>query len=130
MTETVIKIYIKNDEDSIILEDNNIHVIADNKEYLCELSSINEMDLLTTDSGPFADDMCLVIFADNNFVFLVMSEHRCFRPFLFDQIGKVLPIAYQKIIDATTCTKKNIFEIYIKEDPGKISCMDKECLHE
>ncbi len=115
MTETVIKIFINNNEDSIILEGNKIHAIADNKEYICELSSINEIDLLTTDSGPFADDMCLAVFADNNIVFLVMSEHRCFKSFLFDQIGRVLPIDYQKIIDASTCTKKNIFEIFIRE---------------
>ncbi len=115
MRETVIKIFIKNNEDSIILEGNNIHAIADNKEYICELSSINEIDLLTTDLGPFVDDMCLAIFTDNNIVFFVLSEHICFKPFLFDQIGKLLPIDYQKIIDASTCTKKNTFEIYIRE---------------
>ena len=114
MTETVTKISIKNNEDSIILEGNKIHAFADNKEFLCELSSISEMDLLTTDSGPFADDMCLAVFADNNIVFFVLSEHICFKPFLFDQIGKVLSVDYQKIIDASTCTKKNIFEIYIR----------------
>ena len=115
MTETGIKIYIKNNEDSIILEDSIIHAVSDNKEYICELSSIHEMDLLTTDLGPFADDMCLAIFTDTNIIFFVLSEHRSFKPFLFDQIGKVLPIDYQKIIDASTCTKKNIFEIYIRD---------------
>lgn len=115
MIETGIKIYIKNNEDSIILEGCKIHIIADNTEHTCELSSINEIDLLTTDLGPFVDDMCLAIFTDNNIVIFVLSEHRCFRSFLFDQIGKVLPIDYQKIIDASTCTKKKIFEIYIRD---------------
>lgn len=115
MTETGIKIYIKNNEDSIILEDSKIHAVSDNKEYICELSSITEMDLLTTDLGPFVDDMCLVIFTDSNIVFFVLSEHKCFKQFLFDQIGKLLPIDYQKIIDGSTCTKKNIFEIYIRD---------------
>lgn len=114
MIETGIKIYIKNNEDSIVLKGSKIHAIADNTEHICELSSINEMNLLTTDLGPFIDDMCLAILTDNNIVFFVLSEHRCFKPFLFDQLGKVLPIDYQKIIDASTCTKKNIFEIYIR----------------
>jgi len=61
------------------------------------------------------DDMGLAVeFANNNVVF-IMSEHKCFSPFLFDQIGKVLPIDFQKVIDASVCTEKRVFEIYVKQ---------------
>ena len=29
-----------------------------------------------------------------------MVFDHCFKPFLFDQLGKVLPIDYQRVIDA------------------------------
>ena len=109
------KICIGSDKDSIYLTDDKIFVIVDLKEYEYELSSVQKMILLTTDMGPFYDDMGLAVeFANNNVVF-IMSEHKCFRPFLFDQIGKALPIDFQKVIDASVCTEKRVFEIYVKQ---------------
>ena len=36
------------------------------------------------------------------------------KSFLFDQIGKALPIDYEKIIEASACTENCMFEIYTK----------------
>lgn len=82
--------------DSICLVNNEILVVVNSKEYIYGLSSVNKMVLFTTDLGPFHDDMGLIIDVENNDEITIMSEHSCFSPFLFDQIGKALPIDFQK----------------------------------
>ena len=74
---------------------------------------------MTTDLGPFYDDMGLAVDVGNNTVIFIMSEHKCYSSFLFDQIGKVLPIDHHKIIDASSCTENSIFEIYVKKSDIK-----------
>lgn len=102
------------EEDSLFLEGNTIHVYHANQEYAYPLESIEKIVLLTTDLGPFYDDMGLAIDVGNDTAIFIMSEHRCFHDFLFEQIGKVLTIDYQKVIDASICVEKNVFEIYRK----------------
>jgi len=94
---------------------NKIHVVIDSMEYVYGLPSVYKIVLLTTDSGPMHDDMGLVIDVGNNDVIYILSEHKCFTPFLFDQIGKALPVDYQKIIEASTYTDEGVFELYVKE---------------
>ena len=108
------KICISTDEDSLSLVDQKIHAVVDSIEYVYDLDSVEKMVILTTDMGPFYDDMGLAIDVGNNNVIFIMSGHRCYNGFLFDQIGKALPIDYQKIIDASTCMSNNVFEIYVK----------------
>ena len=109
------KIRVEAENDSLSLAEDAIHVTIDSKEYIYELSSVNRMVIFTTDSGPIQDDMGLAIEVENNDVIFVMSEHKCFGPFLFDQIGKALPIDFQKIIDASASTGNGTFEIYVKD---------------
>lgn len=109
------EIRVGTEDDSLCLVDDRLHVIVHSMEYVYELSSINKIVLFTTDSGPSYDDMGLAIDVGNDDVIFIMSEHRCFRPFLFDQVGKVLPIDYQKIMDASTCADNRVFEIYTRE---------------
>ena len=101
-------------DDSLFLEGNEIHAYVANQEYIYSLESIEKIVLLTTDMGPFYDDMGLAVDVGNNTAIFIMSEHKCFQDFLFEQIGKVLPIDYQKVIEASTCIEKNVFEIYRK----------------
>ena len=108
-------IRIETELDSICLVGDRIQVVVDSKEYIYELSSVNRIVLITTDSGPIHDDMGLAIDVGNDDVISIMSEHKCFKPFLFDQIGKVLPIDYQGIIDASSCADNGVFEIYVRE---------------
>ena len=113
------KIRIETEADSLCLMGDKIHAVVDSKEYTYDLSSIKKIVLFTTESGPIHDDMGLEIDVGNNDMLLIMSEHKCYIPFLFDQAGKVLPIDFQKIIEASTCTDKGVFEIYAKEgQPG------------
>lgn len=109
------KICINTDEDSLSLTDHKIYAIADSREYVYDLDSVEKIVIITTDQGPFYDDMGLAIDVGNNTVIFIMSDHRCYKDFLFDQIGKALPIDYQKIIEASACTDNNIFEIYTKD---------------
>ena len=108
------KICVNTDEDSLSVIDNKICAVVDSTEHVFDLDSVEKMVILTTDLGPFYDDMGLAIDVGNNNVIFIMSGHRCFKSFLFDQIGKALPIDYQKIIDASICTTDNVFEIYVK----------------
>ena len=56
----------------------------------------------------------------------IMSEHECYESFLFDGLGKVLPIDYKKIIEASGCTESKMFVIYKKSDDS-IPCVS--CCH-
>lgn len=104
------------EEDALYLEGNEIHAYLANQEYVYPLEAIEKMVLLTTDIGPFYDDMGLAIDVGNNTAIFIMSEHRCFKDFLFEKIGKVLPIDYQKVIEASACVENNVFEIYRKNE--------------
>ncbi len=103
-------------EDSLSLKDNYIYAYIGKQEYVYSLEKVEKIVLLTTDLGPFYDDMGLAIDVGNDTAIFVMSEHKCFREFLFEQIGKVLPVDYQKVIEASSCTERNVFEIYRKNN--------------
>ena len=102
------------DEDILTFNDNIIHATSDSKEYDFELKQVERIVLFTTDKGPFEDDMGLEIELRDNKVIMILSGHKCFKSFLFDQIGKVLPIDYKKIIDASSCTDNRTFELFKK----------------
>lgn len=108
------EIRVEMENDFLCLVGDKIHAVVDSKEYTYDLSMVNKIVLFTTDSGPFDDDMGLAIDVGNNDVILIMSEHECYMPFLFDQVGKVLPIDFQKIVDASACTENSAFVIYEK----------------
>jgi hypothetical protein len=61
--ETAMKIRVETKEDTLFIQDNEIHAIVNKRE--------------------------------------------------FEQIGKVLPLDYQKIIDASACKENKVFEIFI-----------------
>ena len=106
------EIRIETKEDSIYLEDQNIQALASGQEYLFALSAVKRIVLLTMDFAPFLDNMCLAVDVGNDTVIFVMSQHECFKPFLFDQIGEALPIDYDQVIAAGDSTEDNVFEIY------------------
>lgn len=116
------RIRIEKDSDSICLVRDKLLVVVDSTDYIYELSSVNRIILITTDSGPLQDDMGLAIDVGNDDVISIMSEHKCFKPFLFDQIGKALPIDFQKIIEASSCADNGEFEIYVKEGSAESNC--------
>lgn len=109
------EIRVATEEDDLFLMDDKIHAIVNSREYIYELSRVKKIVLLTTELGPFYDDMGLAIDVGNNDVIFIMSEHKCYSSFLFDQIGKALPIDYQKILDASSCTDNKNIELYVKD---------------
>ena len=109
------RIRVETENDSFCIIGDKVHAVVNSNEYIYKLSSINKIVLFTTDSGPLYDDMGLAIDVGNTDVIFIMSEHKCFSPFLFDQVGKVLPIDFQKVIDASTCIDDGVFEIYEKD---------------
>jgi len=104
-------IRVETEEDSLFLKDDEIHAIVGGNEHVYKLSAVKKLVLITTDKGPFNDDVCLAVDVGENVIF-VMSGHRCYFSFLYDQIGKILPLDYQKIINASRCIDNNLFEIY------------------
>ena len=99
-------------EDFISVIGNEMHADIGENKYIFNLDSIIKIVLITTDLGPVYDDMCMAIDVGNDTVVFIMSEHKCFKDVLFEQIGKVLPIDFQKVIDASVCIERNVFEIY------------------
>lgn len=106
---------IEADNDCLFLKDNMIHAVVQEEQFIIPLCSVKRIFLLTTDTGPLKDDTGLAIEANNSTVVLIMSEHKCFSSFLFDQIGKFLPIDFQKIAEASVCTENKIFKLYANE---------------
>ena len=56
----IMKIRIENN-DKIFIKDNCIEVYAKNEKYCFDKSEIEEINIITTDLGPFYDDMCFRI---------------------------------------------------------------------
>ena len=97
--------------DSVLLKENAIHAFSVGKKYTFDLSSVNVIYLVTTDEGPVCDDLYMKIDAESAEI-IIMSEHDCFWPFLFEQLGKALELDYQKIIEAQFSVDNKEFEIY------------------
>lgn len=107
------KIRVAND-DKIFVKDNCVEVYAKNEKYSFDKSEIEEIHIITTDLGPFYDDMCLAIRFDrrDTAVVFIMSEHPLYRQFLFDELKQIVDLDYQAIIDASACTENKMFLIY------------------
>lgn len=105
-------IRVETNEDSLAIVNNEIQVTVGNITSTYSLESVEKIVLLTTDMGPLYDDMGLAIDVGQDTAIFIMSEHRCYEEFLFNQLGKTLPIDFQKIIEASTCIDNNVFEIY------------------
>jgi len=99
-------------EDSLVLKETEICACIEKQEYVYSLEAIEEIALLTKGLG--YDGMILAIYVGDDTAISISAEHRCYQKFLFDQIGKVLPIDYQNVIEAAACKEANGFEIYRK----------------
>ena len=106
-------ILIMEKEDTVLLKESVLHAFFGGKEYTFDLSSVNVIFLVTNDEGPVCDDLYMKIDAESAEI-IIMSEHECFWPFLFEQLGKALELDYQKIIEAQFSVDNKEFEIYRK----------------
>lgn len=101
--------------DSIKCNKEHISIIINGELIKFALSEINKVSVLTTDKGPFEDDVALAIFF-NREVYILKSEHPMYSGFVFDELGKVVSLDYQEIINASTCTENAEFILYKGDD--------------
>ena len=106
------KIKIETDNDTLSLNGDIIHAESDGVSYDFGISDIQAVLMITNDLGPFYDDMGLAVRIDNETAIFIMSEHRDFRTFLFDSLGKAIPLDYGKITEASSCIENKLFVIY------------------
>lgn len=105
-----------NNSDTICVKEGKIAVVFEGKEHSFTKEEIEAAMIITTDKGPFYDDMCLALRIDSETAVFVMSEHPQYSGFLFDELKTLIKIDYGKVIEASTCTENNIFFIYKRED--------------
>ncbi len=105
-----------NNNDTICVKDGKVAVVFENKEYSFAKEEIESAMIITTDKGPFYDDMCLALRIDSETAVFIMSEHPQYGDFLFKELAALIPIDHKRIIDASVCTENNIFFIYKRDD--------------
>lgn len=105
-----------NNSDTICVKDDKVSVVFEDKEYSFTKEEIEAAMIITTDKGPFYDDMCLAIRIDSETAVFVMSEHPQYSGFLFDELKTIVEIDYSKVIEASVCTENNIFFIYKRDN--------------
>lgn len=109
------KIKIQNENDSLKMENDIIKAFSAGKVFEFNIRELQKAMIITTDLGPFYDDMCLALQFKSEATVFIMSGHSEYQAFLFDQLGKSIKLDYEKIISATTCIENNIFVIYENE---------------
>lgn len=101
-----------NNNDTICVKEGKISVVFQGKQYSFTKEEIEAAMIITTDKGPFYDDMCLAIRIDSQTAIFVMSEHPQYSGFLFDELKTLIEVDYSKVIEASSCVDNNIFFVY------------------
>ncbi len=109
-----INIKVLNNNDTIEIMDNEIKACINSELVAFRIADISKIAILTTDKGPFVDDVALAITLHKD-VIVIPSEHDLYQKFLFDYISKKVSIDFQKVIEASSSTQNAEFIIYIKQ---------------
>ncbi|SFU91891.1 hypothetical protein [Butyrivibrio sp. M55] len=110
MSANVIRIETEND--LLFLKDNEIHVFANAIEYVYKPSLIKKMAIITSLKESGSIEKSLVLYIGDDTEIYIKNDHKCFQPFLFNQIRTKLPVNSKKILDALACTSNNTSMIY------------------
>lgn len=105
-----------NNVDTVCVRNGRVEAVFEGKSYSFTKEDIEKVMIITTDKGPFYDDMCLVIRIDSETAVFVMSEHPQFSGFLFDELKTLVRIDYNKVIEASACIENNIFILYNRDE--------------
>lgn len=105
-----------NNEDTVCVNNSRVEVVFEGRGYSFAKEEIEAVMIITTDKGPFYDDMGLAIRIDSKTAIFVMSEHPQFRGFLFDELKTLVEIDYGKVVEASACIENNIFFLYKRDD--------------
>lgn len=103
-------------QDTICVKDGKIEVVFENREYAFVKEEIEAAMIITTDMGPFYDDMCLALRIDSETAIFVMSGHPQYSGFLCDELKTLIKIDYGAAIEASTCTENKIFFLYRRDN--------------
>ena len=106
-----IKTFGENDKIGIMCDE--IQIRIGENEYCYRTSDVVKISILTTDQGPFVDDVALLI-AMKDCSFILPSEHPLYEKFLFDDMSGKIPIDFHKIIEASSCAENAEFVLYTK----------------
>ena len=104
-------IFTLKDSDIVEMSNDEIRFEIGGKVLNCAVSEIIRISILTTDQGPFVDDVALAIAFDES-IFVIPSQHCLYDKFLFDEISKQITIDFQGVIDASSCTDNAEFILY------------------
>ncbi|MBO4457877.1 MAG: hypothetical protein J5802_09165 [Butyrivibrio sp.] len=107
------QIRIENEADSLYVQDGVIHAIVNNMDYPFMLSAITRITAVPTNIGDTYNIVSVSVFVGYDTVICIMSDHRSYTSFLFDQLGKMLPINFQRLNEAGVCKYYGEFEIYV-----------------
>lgn len=110
------KILIQTPDDRLSLENGIIKAVVGEKKFHFPIEELCEAILLTTDVGPFYDDMGLAMRMKDGSAVFIMSEHKDYSEFLFNSLGKAVELDYEAIIAASQCTENKIFIIYKQQE--------------
>lgn len=105
------------DGDSLSVGDDRIRAVVNGEVFSFEPSEVEQAMIITTDLGPFEDDMCLAIRIDSETAIFIMSGHPCFRSFLFDELSALINVDFEQVIKASQCTENAVFPIYSRSKP-------------
>ena len=103
---------LKNGDMIEVIHD-EVHIRMGKEAHCFQIADIAKLAILTTDQGPVVDDMALLVVAKETF-FIVPSENAVYEKFLFDGIAPKIPIDFQKVIEASSCSENAEFVLYTK----------------
>jgi hypothetical protein len=78
-----------------------------------DIKNLQKISIITTDEGPFFDDVGLALFFIDT-ILVLPSEHSCYKKMLFNSFSDVLTINYENVIKASTCAENAEFILWIR----------------
>ena len=78
------------------------------------MKSLYKVSVLTTDEGPFVDDVALALFF-TDIIIAIPSEHPDYQN-TYDQLSKTLKFNYEEYIKAMSCSDNAEFVLWEKYD--------------
>jgi len=102
-------------DDKAGITGDEIRFSVDKRDHVYRVSDVVKIAIYTTDQGPAADDVALLVAMEDG-SFILPSEHPLYETFLFDGLSGEFPIDFPKVIEASSCTENAEFILYAKKD--------------
>jgi hypothetical protein len=106
-------VIVLDNSDSVRCNSETIVFQVKNNVFEYELEYIEKISILTTDRGPFEDDVAMAIFLPSE-IYIIKSELDLYQNLLFEQLGKYFSLDYQSIIESCSSMVNAEFIIFTK----------------